>query len=62
VRKPCNACVQHAKNRYYSTPEAALADPAHPGCNCSVTGQVIPDSERASMFKSNQTVFDKRSG
>jgi hypothetical protein len=62
VRRPCNACVQHAKNRYYSSREAALADPAHAGCNCEVTGQVIPDAQLASMFKGNKTVFDQRSG
>jgi hypothetical protein len=62
VRRPCNACVQHAKSRYYSSRAAALADPAHVGCNCEVTGQVISDAQLASMFKGNKTVFDQRSG
>jgi hypothetical protein len=61
-RKPCNACVAHAKNRFYATAEAAANDPAHAGCRCSVRGQAIADSQLASMFKSGDTVFDKRSG
>jgi hypothetical protein len=62
VRKPCNACVAHATNRYYKTAEAAAADPAHAGCRCSVRGQAIPDSKLASMFTRGGDVFDKRSG
>jgi hypothetical protein len=62
VNKPCNACVAHAKNRFYKTAEAAAADPAHKGCRCSVRGQVIPDSQLASMFSGSKTAFDKRSG
>ena len=62
VKKPCNACLAHNRNRYYATPAEADADRPHDGCNCEVRGQVIADAEAASYFSAGRTMFEKRSG
>ena len=62
VKKPCNTCLSHNRNRYYATPEEAEADRPHDGCNCEVRGQVIADDDAASYFASGRSMFDKRSG
>jgi hypothetical protein len=49
-RCSCNACVQHAKNKFFTSQAAADSHRAHKHCNCVIVPQVIPLAQFQQMF------------
>jgi hypothetical protein len=41
--RACTACKRHGANRFYRLKGLADADRAHPGCNCRILPQRVPD-------------------
>lgn len=60
-RVACLACRAHAANRYYGTPQAAVDDRAHRGCNCAVIGQPLLVGTYNAYFNGRK-VWDVRWG
>ena len=58
-RRSCGACKAHGANRFYRSHEAADADRAHPGCNCSIVTQPLPRGRVLRMFRRGDS-FDLR--
>jgi hypothetical protein len=63
-RCSCNACVQHASNKYFATQSAADAHRAHKHCNCVIVPEVIAPAQFQQMFRLGtrqaRLVFDRR--
>jgi hypothetical protein len=63
-RCSCNACVQHAMNKYFATPSAADGHRAHKHCNCVIVPEVIAPAQFQQMFllgtRQARLVFDRR--
>lgn len=58
----CRACQGHAAHRVYATAEAAAADRAHPGCDCQIAPQQVPQATATAYFGRGSTVYDDRTG
>jgi hypothetical protein len=60
----CNACVQHAKNKYFASKVAADLHRAHKHCNCVIVPEVVRVAEFRQMFLPGtafaREVFDRR--
>jgi hypothetical protein len=63
-RCSCNACVQHAMNKYFATPAAADSHRAHKYCNCVIVPEVVAPAQFQQMFlpgtRQARQVFDRR--
>jgi hypothetical protein len=63
-RCSCNACVQHAKNKYFATPLAADSHRAHKHCNCVIVPELVSAAQFRQMFlpgtRLARQVFDQR--
>src|SRR5262249_22115725 len=49
-RCSCNACVQHAMNKYFASPAAADSHQAHKHCNCVIVPEVVTVAQFQQMF------------
>jgi hypothetical protein len=63
-RCSCNACVQHAMNKFFATPWAADSHRAHKHCNCVIVPEVVAVAQFQQMFlpgtRLARQVFDRR--
>jgi hypothetical protein len=63
-RCSCNACVQHAQNKFFATQAAADSHRAHKHCNCVIVSEVITPLQFQLMFRPGtrlaRQVFDRR--
>jgi hypothetical protein len=46
----CRACLSHAEHKRFATREAAEANRAHPGCDCTLLITKVSADEYAHMF------------
>jgi hypothetical protein len=63
-RCSCNACVQHAMNKYFATLSAADSHRAHKHCNCVIVPEMVTPAQYQQMFllgtRQARQVFDRR--
>jgi hypothetical protein len=59
--RACSACKGTGANRFYLSPDAANKGRAHPGCNCRILAERIPQVTWTCYFrKGKRRVYDTR--
>ena len=59
VLTPCKSCLSHAQHKRFATLEAADANRAHPGCNCSILEMTEPAETYDQLFGGTGDAVDR---